>query len=198
MSKIRLRDIGLLCVIFVAGCEAMFVPETNDPAQKLKWAQVLNEQQGRPLPAERLIEEAISTYNSDKDTTGLAEAYRSYGFFFRSATVSSWEGYYREHRFRDADATFDTRFQKSIEYFQKAEDIYKSDQRADKLSNVHFNMGITYRLMGDKLSACAAFNESLEDNKVYVKAYPDATFDLPPGVASYQELVARQKSDLGC
>ena len=126
----------------LAGCAAMLVPATSDPAEKLKNAASLFGQQQRPIPAEKLILEAIDIYEQQQNKLGLAEAYRQYGFFFRSASVEKSAQYFRNVGFIEKTATFETRYSKSIEYFEKARDIYTEQKKYDALINVYLNMGV--------------------------------------------------------
>jgi hypothetical protein len=57
------------------------VPYTSDPERKLGWAKELYQNQNRPIPAERLIKEAIEIYQERGDQLGLAQAHRAYGVF---------------------------------------------------------------------------------------------------------------------
>jgi hypothetical protein len=55
--------VGLLAIpAAVVGCSAIGVPKSSDPATKLRQANELFVKQDRPLPAERLIQEALELY----------------------------------------------------------------------------------------------------------------------------------------
>src|SRR5438094_2651181 len=103
----------LLSLLAFAGCAAFGVPATSDPAGKLRDATALFDRQDRPLPAERLIREALEVYQRNGDQLGVAEAYRTYGFFFRARSVGGkWSKFYRDNGFLDRSETFDTRYMK--------------------------------------------------------------------------------------
>ena len=132
----------LFSLLAFTGCAAIGVPATSDPAGKLRDATALFDRQDRPLPAERLIREALEIYQKNDDQLGVAEAYRTYGFFFRSASINGkWSKFYRDNGFLDRSATFDARYIKSIEYFEMARAIYSAHQRFDALTNVDLNTG---------------------------------------------------------
>jgi len=152
-----------------AGCAAFGVPATSDSAGKLRDATALFDRQDRPLPAERLIREALEVYQRNGDQLGVAEAYRTYGFFFRARSVGGkWSKFYRDNGFLDRSATFDTRYMKSIEYFEMARAIFSAHQRFDALTNVDLNMGFTFELMGNaKLRA----KRSIEVGKTIQKCF---------------------------
>jgi tetratricopeptide (TPR) repeat protein len=184
--------------LLLAGCAAMFVPRTSDPAGKLRSATALFDKQGRPLPAERLIREAIDIYMQKNDELGLAEAYRTYGFFFRSPSIEKWSKVYRENGFLEKSATFESRYANSVEYFEKARAILAQHKRLDALTNVDLNLGFTYELMGDKRAACQAFDKSLESNREFRRENPNATIELPRGVNSYEDFIAPHRTRAGC
>ena len=74
--------VPLLLVIVGAsvliGCAAYGVPATSNPDEKLRDAYMLFERKDRPLPAERLLREAITMYQEQKNEPALGEAYRAY------------------------------------------------------------------------------------------------------------------------
>jgi tetratricopeptide (TPR) repeat protein len=183
----------------LAGCAGFGVVSTSDPAQKLRDAVGLWEGQDRPLIAERLIREAIEIYQSNNDPLGLANAYRIYGFFFSSKSIDGkWNVYYRKSGFLDRSATFDTRFIKSIEYFEKARALYAANSRFDALTNVDLNLGFTYAQIGDTQKACESFDRSLADNHENRRLNPALRQVLPGGFASYEEYLAATKKRYGC
>ena len=134
-----------LLMTFTAGiCAAMGVPETNNPIEKLKWARELYDQQGRPLQAERLINEAIEICQVNSDNSCLSRAYRDYGFFFRS----KWEKYYKENGIYDKTATHGNRLLKSEEYFKKAISKFKETREYGAFAYTYLNLGYTCYFMG--------------------------------------------------
>lgn len=164
MRRLRVPDLqrcgGIVALLWLAGCAAAFVPATSDPQEKLNWAGGLVHIASRPLPAERLIREAISIYKQQNDEVGLAGAYTVYASYFASTAIEQHRKWYAEHGFQDETATVDNRYAKSIEYFQKAAAIYTRHKRTDWLTYVNLNMGLTYEQMGDRDSACRAFKRS--------------------------------------
>src|SRR5438128_2442039 len=107
--------IVLLIAVHLTGCAAALVPATRDPYKKLAYAGMLYDEQNRPLPAERLIREAIADFEKSGDELGLAQAYWNYGLFFRSASMGRWEVVYRRDGFQDKSATLENRYSKSVE-----------------------------------------------------------------------------------
>src|SRR5207245_9573544 len=68
----------------VRACGGAGVPYTRDSERKLGWARELYLNQHRPIPAERLIKEAIEICQERNDQLGLARAYSMYGRFLQS------------------------------------------------------------------------------------------------------------------
>jgi len=190
----------LVCAFSVvfSGCAGVGFVATSDPAAKLREAADLFDRQDQPPIAEKLIREAIESYRKNNDRLGLADAYRTYGFFFRSAAVEGkWSKYYRKDGFLDQSASYDARYEKSIEYLEKARAIFTEYKRFDALTNVNLNIGFTYEVMGYGAAACEAFDRSLEndrDNHHIAKA----KVGLPQGFATYEEFLAPHRERAGC
>jgi tetratricopeptide (TPR) repeat protein len=176
----------------------MGVPATSDPAQKLRDANRLYEIERRPLPAERLIREAAEVYRQQNDQLGLAEAYRQYGFFFRSEAVGSYAQIYAQEGFLDSTASVETRYEKSVEYFQRAGAIYEELASFDMLSNAELNTGFTYHFMGQPNRACAAFDRSLSAQQRAEQTMAGGGPELPRGFKSFAEYIAAAKQEAGC
>ncbi len=192
--KVLLIGLGL-CVL--SGCLAVGVPYTSDPNKKLAYAfQLIHD--GRSLPAERLIAEAFETFKANGDQRGMADAYRLYGFFYRSGGVQRHEEIYRERGFRDKTVTFDNRDAKSLESFLKAKDIYTDYKDYANLTNTYLNIGYTYELMYNKKAACAAFDQSLESHYKFLKDKPGAKVNLPTIYKDYPDFVDVTKKENGC
>lgn len=188
----------LLVGLWLSGCAAMFVPETSDPMKKIGWAIELFNNQGRPLPAERLIRETIEICEKDGNVPCLGKANVTYGFFFRSPSIEKWEKVYRENGFYDKNATFDNRLVKSKEYFEKGISYYLQTNEYDALTNAYLNIGFTYYFLNDSKGECESYAKSLEYNAKNFEANPDAKVALPPGVSSFKEYVAPFQKRAGC
>lgn len=133
----------LFCVLsgVITGCAGIGVIATSDPAVKLSDASYLQDND-RPLIAERLIREATEIYQRKNDQLGLAESDMAYGHFFMSPTIEGkWSNFYRDKGFLDKSATYDSRYEKAIEYFEKALPVLKAHQRYDRMTNAYANEG---------------------------------------------------------
>lgn len=190
--------ITLVAVLFLSGCAAMGVPETNDPREKLKWATELFDRQMRPLPAERLINEAISICTQNNDRECLAEAYTRYGFFFRSTAIEKWHKVYQEKGFQDKTATYDRRHLKSKEYFEKSIPIWAELERFDGLTHAYLNIAFAYEFLGDKAGACDPYTRSLEGYRKNIERNPSANVAIPKGFKDYEDYLYSQQRRAGC
>ena len=188
-----------LIVVTLTGCAAMGVPVTSDPREKLGWALNLYEKQNRPLPAERLIQEAKEIYQSKNDELGLAEAYRQYAFFLESPTVGRWEPHYRKNGFLDKSINFDGRYKKSIEYLQMAKEILAKNFKYDALANIDLVMGNIYlSYIGDENEACKHYDQSSADYHEFRKQNPNVKINLPTGFNSYEDYIVAVKKKAKC
>lgn len=176
----------------------MLVPSSSDPAVKLDWAQELMDNQGRPLPAERLIQESIDIYQERNDELGLANAYRVYGLFFKSAGVRKWQKHYEGSGFMDKSATYATRLEKSLEYLQKARGSLEKQKNLNRMANIYIQIGFTYEMMKDTSAACSSYDKSLGAYKAMLADDPQSTVVLPPKYKSYDALIADVKMQAAC
>lgn len=173
----------------LSGCAAIGVVETSDPDKKIRDAYILFDEQQRPLPAERLIREAITIYQEKNNDLGLAEAYRAYGFFFRSSAIEKWHKYYEDNGFYEGGATVANRHAKSIAYFEKSAAIFEKYKKNDSLTNIHRNMGFTYEFANQPEKACDEYKKSIIASQRHKKENPSATLTLPKGFSSYEAYV---------
>jgi tetratricopeptide (TPR) repeat protein len=192
-----LRTASVCLAWFLCGCAGVGVFSTSDPAAKLHDASYLYTQSDRPLIAERLIREAIEIDEKNDDELGLAEAYRVYGHFFQSTTVSRWSNLFKRDGFLDRSATFDTRYAKSVEYLQKSAKLFGAHDRVDKLTNIYLLMALAYMNMNDRDGACQAFERTLENYNETVRRDPSAKFYLP-GNAPFEPMITSMKKKNQC
>lgn len=189
----------------LTGCAAVGVVATSNPATKLNDAADLTFRQDRPLPAERLIFEAIQIYQADGNNQGLGWAYRSYAELLSSnAIVSGKESkLYREGNFRDKSITFNNRLEKAneyylmaIEYFKKAEAPLIKEDKYDALTNLYFNIATSYINLKDKDKGCAYYDKALDAYSENIKLNPTAIPYSPAGTVSQR--ISSLKENAGC
>lgn len=119
----RTKRLGmvLLAVLLASllGCAAVGVTSSDDPSKKLVDAGHLIDQ-GRSLPAERLIHEAIEIYRERDDPHGLGYAFGLYAELLQSNAVNKAELSFMRDGFRDKTVTLSNRFEKSTAYTRAA------------------------------------------------------------------------------
>lgn len=193
-----------LLLSLLTSCVYVSLPESSDPAEKLEEAQRYMAQ-GQPLPAERLITEAIRTYQTQNNPEALGNAYRDFAAFLQSSSVAQREQTYREAGFLDTDITFDNRYDKAAEYLDKALEQYsvaaaryQNAGRFDQLSTLYYRQANIYLRQNRPDKACQAYNQSRQayaENAVRNTAsYPAA----PGGYASWHDAIAAAKRQAGC
>src|ERR1700722_6962385 len=178
----------LSCLLLMASCAGVGIVASSDPRTKLSDAQVLFSRKDRPVPADKLINEAIAIYEGTDDAHGLGNAYREYGDFLRSQAVANWEPQYRRNGFVDRSVTFDNRIDKAREFYGKSLAAYSDtvqrltqERRYDALTNVYFNMTWVYLALDQKQQACESFEQTLKAYHQNIQHNPSAKPTYPPG-----------------
>ena len=200
-----MRCFEIFCVFVMAvsialgGCAAATNKNEPDLAAQLHDAEQLYEEQGNAVRAEMLIWETMEAYRSKGDQLGLAEAYRAYGFFLRAQAVEGqWIEHYKTAGFLDPSVTFDIRYEKSIQYLERARTIYTAYGRYDALTNVNLNIGFTYEVLGNPEAACWAFDNSISSNREGLERHAKLQIRLPKGYANYEDFLEPHRKCVGC
>ena len=87
-----------MLALSLLGCSALFVPATSDPKEKLDQADQLLSVY-RPIPARRLIDEAIEIYKQQGDTEMLCYAYLVSTDYYRYKGSDAYHNYKPEPTF---------------------------------------------------------------------------------------------------
>jgi len=192
-------SVVLLAIGFSAlvGCSAAGVVASSDPQQKLADADALLDQ-GRPLPAERLIAEAVQRCTAAGDQLCLADAYRGYGLFFMSSALASQKDRYTTQGFRDTTATYEQRYVKANEYLEKSRAINAHAGRFEVVTNLNLNRGFAYEMAGDKSAACQAYVDSLAASRENARLKPGAVIQVPAKYGTFEQYIGVQKARVGC
>jgi tetratricopeptide (TPR) repeat protein len=204
-SEVLLPWLPLSCLLLLASCAGVGIVASSDPLTKLNDAQVLFSQKNRPVPADKLINEAIAIYQSKDDAHGLGNAYREYGDFLRSQAVANWEPQYRRNGFFDRSVTFDNRLDKAREFYGKALEAYAGavpqlteKGRYDALTNIYFNMAWVHLALNQKQQACESFERTLKAYDQNMQHYPSANPIFTPGFNSLPEALQSARQRAGC
>ena len=196
VCQLRLAVVVLVC-LGLSACAAVGVVATSDPMKELGNAVALFDH-GRPLPAERMIIDAIAQCEKSNNAVCVGEAYRVYGLFFQSAAVTQYRVQYQKYGFLDKSATWDTRYQASILYFRKAGAIATDTDHFDVLSNIDYLIGKDFAMTHDIEGACVEFSQSLDDHEEYLRRKPGATAALVKGQTSFGDTISDIRRRLGC
>lgn len=201
MKRILTPLVWLLALL-LSSCY-ISLPESSDPAMKLEEASRYLEQ-GQPLPAERLIMEAMQAYQTQNDPEGLGNAYRNFGLFLRSPAIAQRERTYREAGFLDHNITYDNRMEKSGEYLEKAmtqyneaATRYQNQGNYGQLSTLYYDQAGVYLLQNNKTMACSTYDQS---RKAYAESAVRNTEkpEIPKGYASFHDAITAAKNQAGC
>lgn len=178
---------GLLAIFSVAllGCAAVGVSSSADPEKKITDAEHLLDQ-GRPLPADRLIHEAIAIYRERDDPHRLGYAYGLYGELLQSNAINRAEVPFMQNGFQDKSVTLANRFDKSAEYTRMAMAQYEQaiarHQRAEKydaLTNAHLHLASLHQRLLEKDAACTNFRKALDAYGLNLQRNPRAKPQTP-------------------
>lgn len=154
---LKLNLVMLLAFIFLVGCTAAGVPTTDNPKEKIAYAQQLKDM-GRPIPAQKLLLESLSIYEKNNDFNGLGSTYLALGNLYKSNSYQSnaeifkkWNEYksYRDSAYY---------FEHSAENFLKAEDFLMAGMAKT-------GVGDAYSLANEMESQCKAYAEAEELSK---------------------------------
>ena len=198
MRKMNVIVSALAILALLQGCAGIGIVASSDPQVKLSDARHLITYQNRPMPAERLIREAIAICKKSADQDCLAEAYLAYGYFFRSDAIQYHEKAYRRDGFLDRTVAFDDRLEKSKEYIEKSKPLIDKSKAYDTQTNAYLNYGADNERLGLKAEACEMYAKSLVANQKNIESNPKAKVILPNGYSSYAEYLAVHQKRAGC
>jgi hypothetical protein len=201
-----MRKLLFLCIIcshlVLSGCAGFGIVASSDPDVKLRDADYLIYKSNRPLPAERLISEAIEIYQKQNNSLGLGAAYRDYADLLTSPSLAKWG--FKNMNFQDKSVTFDNRiamsglyYKKSIEAYQAATSLEIEAERFDVLSNIYLNMARISYDPKDISKSCDFFNKSFDAYTENIRRNPTAKV-IVVGFNSFPELIATRKKNVGC
>lgn len=121
MSRIQ-RILLSGIIVLLAACAGVGVIESSDPYVKLDQAEYLFSRAGRPIPAEKLIFEAMAIFRDRNDYRGLGHAYREYAGLLQTLGIVPHS--LVQNEFMDPSITQENRLAKAYEYYVRALDSY--------------------------------------------------------------------------
>lgn len=189
MSKVFL--IAMVLILF--GCAAAGIPFTSDPKKKLQQSEQLLGL-NRPIPAQKLIHEALDEYKKNNDEIGMAYSYQALGIFYQS------QSYHQNKEFFEKFNEYDPTYEKSIENLKQAIKLFDKNSEYFSASNAAWNLAGSYQQQRNKEEACNAFDMSLDYHNQGKEIDPEkaASASLPKGFSSMKDVVNTFKSNYGC
>ncbi|MBI2307389.1 MAG: hypothetical protein HYU78_08810 [Rhodocyclales bacterium] len=190
----------ITCFILCA-CSSALVLATSDPGQKLKDAYSLLETRPIPraLPAEKLIQEAISGFEEQKDHYGLGLAQFMYAQFVQSENFD-WP------QFRKLYPDTDTREQRNAlanTYYANAAKnfhIAAADPALthDARSGYFWREYLAHIAMSNRSAACKALSNMKSANDEFLKEKPNAKIHVNPPYKTFDEFMLRSREASNC
>lgn len=173
-----------------------------NPQAKLKEADYMISI-GRPIAADKLINEVIVYCKKKNDEVCLATAFFYYGKLLMWRVPDDYDRDKNRTRrilgYVDDSVTVGNIDQKAMEYLDKALDLAKKHGINDVASAIYIKMGILqYTRFKDRTAACDSFDRSLEYYRLFKKDNPDTTVTIPRGFNSFEEYIAQAKRETGC
>ena len=156
------------CFLILTGCLAFGVPYTSDRDKKFAYAYMLMNQ-GRAVPAEKLIGEALKAYQESGTELGAAEAYHTYGNFYKN---DLYHGKFK--RYFESAGTYDGTYERSLENFQKVLELYAKYNDYPGVTKSSFGLANVYGIQDKKQKACETYDLSLTSWDQAKRENPDA------------------------
>ena len=171
----------ILATLMMMGCAAALVTESNDPQTKIDQATLLFNEQGRPLAAIKLLEQAILL--AQKQSRKLLEADAEFylGEIYKNPGPS-------DQRIADS--------KKAIEHYQRSIALYDELKFFKRSAFTHWNSSAAYALSGNKKAQCEALRSAEKSHERLGGAAGDLlTLELSDGklLASIRSLLTQNK-----
>lgn len=161
----------IFIVSLLSGCAGVGIPNSSDPNKKLALAfSAMN--QGRFVPARKLIREAEEIFKANNDKVGLGHVYSAYGVFHK----------YTPAVFNKPVIGIEPDMKKSQEYFKKAIKIFDEVGDTNSSAKVHFGLGNA--IEDNKNEQCKQYDIALK------KYNPNGTkFPINPRFKDFPSMV---------
>ncbi|HIP79734.1 MAG TPA: hypothetical protein EYH07_14880 [Kiloniellaceae bacterium] len=139
--------------------------------------------------------DAAAEFEEKGDLKGLSQAYRQIAFLIQvygEDTILAGDG-------GSGPAELSTeRADASTAYLEKAVAIEEQLGNDGILTSLHYSVGVNYALSARPAQACAAFDRSLAAYREAKRRQPGREATLPPGFATFEELIGQAKQEAGC
>lgn len=126
--------------LMLFGCAGIGVKNSSDPHRKLSYAYgAMN--QGRFVPAHRLINEAFAIFKKTNNINGIANVYYAYGVLHNRDP--------KNYNFRTVGAVYDLK--KSMEYYKMAIKLFEKEGDTNGVAKSNFGLALAVE---DKKQSC--------------------------------------------
>lgn len=189
------RVFALPALLFLlAGCTGDMLPGGESPEAQLQEARVLYAQTGRPGKAEQLILDALEKGQQSGDLALQALAHREYAYFLSTAGTDAI--IYDPAAVQPPASP--ERLRRGLGEMQEASKLYEQLGMDDRLSNTALGEARILHMLGETAATCAALDRSEAAGERRRLAVPGVTPTLPPGIASFSELIGHFRTEYGC
>jgi len=175
------------CLTILSGCAAFGVPYTSDPLTKLSYSYTLMNQ-GRPLPAEKLANEALESFTKDGNTFGMADVHIFFGQLYKHSSYRSFSKYYEEQ------GEYDPTNGKAIFHSQEAVELFESIGNFTQTAKAKFALANAY-LGSNNEKACLLYDETLEAYEKGKTVNPGDSFQFNQYYKTFEGLVEAFKGE---
>lgn len=155
--------------LFLLGCAAALVVESNNPRTKIDQATILFNEQDRPLAAAKLLQQAIPLAREKNDKLSEADAEFYLGEIHKNPLDTGKAG----QLLRDP--------KKAVEHHTRAIGLYSELNLFKKASFVAFNKAGAYKNIPDQAGACTSL---IEARKLHEKPGAAVEDVLPPDLTN--------------
>jgi len=151
----------LLASALLVGCSAAGVIHSNDPSVKISQAYELKSQ-SRPIPAQKLLQEALVIYKAENNKEGEARVYLGLGDLYKSQSYQSQaETFKRWNEYQS--------YSDAAKYYLKAGVIYEGNLDYWSLSRTYSAAGDAHILNGEVKDSCNLY-EKVEETFIKHKS----------------------------
>jgi len=172
--KMYIKLIVLSLFTVLLSCAGIGIPDSSDPHKKLDYA-FLAMNEGRHIPAERLIKGAIELFQKNNNEEGLAEAYFIYGLYYK---------YGRWTRGKPMIS-----IEKSVEAFQIAISKYKELGINMGVAKGYFSLANAYSGLENIVKQCELYDESLIYYQKGLRGVNEKPFSINKNFEDFPQMV---------
>jgi len=151
MNKIKIIVL-LISLTSLISCGGALLPGSSDPYKKIEYMSTAMAQ-GRWIPAERYVKEALAIFQERNDKQGIAEAYLAYANYYKYGNWCKFE--------KDLCPKGSISLPKSVEYSKKSITLFEKLKNSFGVARATFLLANTYGKIGELDKTCKLYDKSL-------------------------------------